>query len=67
MEDEYVFIKNIMGVEDLALGFNVNNEVRDGEIKAITEINSLNIPHKKLDGTITTIGAMLNELEGATP
>jgi len=65
MEDEYVFIKNIMGVEDTAFGFNVNNEVRDGEIKAITEINSLHIPHKKLDGTITTIGAMLAELEGA--
>lgn len=66
---EYVFIKNLAGVEDIAFGTGTNQEVRDGEIVAITMVNSLHIPHTKPDGSVTTVGAVLNELlsKGVTP
>ncbi len=68
-ETDYVFIKNLAGLEDMAFGVGTNQEVRDGEIVAITEINSLHIPHKMPDGTISTVGAVLNDLlsAGVTP
>ena len=70
MATEYVFIKNLAGVEDIALGYETSQEVRDGEIVAITELSAHTIPYRKIDGTISTIGDVMDEFfraQGVTP
>ncbi len=65
LEQENVFITNLAGVEDLLLGLDIEQQVRDGEIKATTAINAHNIPYKKIVKgvvTITTIGDVLDDL-----
>ncbi len=60
--DELIFVKDRIGSEDLLLGFEVIQQVRDGEFVSVTSINARNIPYKKLDGTVTNVAAALDEL-----
>ena len=68
-EQENVFITNLAGIEDLLLGYDVEQQVRDGEIKGTSGINAHNIPYKRtVNGVevITTVGIVLDELLGGT-
>lgn len=60
--DELIFVKDRIGSEDLLLGFEVIQQVRDGEFVSVTSINARNIPYKKLDGTVTNVASALDEL-----
>ena len=58
-----VFITNLAGTEDLLLGYDADEQqIRDGEIVVTTRINAHNIPYRKPDGTIITVGLALDEL-----
>ncbi len=60
--DEFIFVKDKIGVEDLEFGFGSTQQVRDGEFVSITKINAESIPYRKLDGTLTNVKAALDEL-----
>jgi len=60
--DEFIFVKDQIGAEDLLFGFDLVQQVRDGEFVSISAINAATIPYRKPDGTITTVKAVLDEL-----
>ncbi len=60
--DELLFIKDLIGQEDLLLGEGEVQQVRDGELVIVTRINANSIPYRKVTGEITTVGAALDEL-----
>ena len=60
--DEFIFVKDQIGSEDLLLGFGIVQQVRDGEFVSISKINAETIPYRKSDGTITNVKAALDEL-----
>lgn len=60
--DQFIFVKNLVGVEDLLLGKGATQQLRDGEWVSVTMINAESIPYKKIDGTETNVKAALDEL-----
>ena len=60
--DSVVFIKNLIGAEDILFGTGTEQQIRDGEIVLISSINAHSIPYRKADGTLITVGAALDEL-----
>ena len=60
--DEFIFVKNNIGVEDLLLGLGAEQQVRDGEFVSVTRISADAIPYRKADGSITTVKLALDEL-----
>ena len=60
--DEFIFVKDQIGVEDLLLGIGTEQQVRDGEFVTVSRINAESIPYKKADGTLTNVKAALDEL-----
>lgn len=60
--DEFIFVKDVIGVEDLLLGLGATQQVRDGEFVSVTRINAESIPYRKPDGTVTNVKAVLDEL-----
>ena len=67
--DEFIFVKDKIGVEDLLLGFGLEQQIRDGEFVGVTKISAESIPYRKPNGTVTNIKAALDELyafQGAT-
>jgi len=63
--DQLVFIKNLIGAEDLFLGYKSEQQIRDGDLVGITAINAHTIPYKKPTGEETTIGDLLDDLYNA--
>ena len=61
MNNDVVFVVNLAGKEDLMLGYDTQTQVRDGEIVTITSLSAHEIPYRKLDGTVTTIGDVMDE------
>ena len=57
-----VFITNLAGVEDLLLGYENEQQIRDGEIKLTSSINAHSIPYLHTDPSINTIGDALDKL-----
>ncbi len=62
---ELVFIKNLIGSEDLFVGYASQQQIRDGELVGITAINAHTIPYKKPDGSMSTVGAVMDDLWNA--
>ena len=60
--DELVFVKNLIGSEDILFGTGTEQQIRDGEIVLISKINAHSIPYRKPDGTLTSVGEMLDVL-----
>jgi len=60
--DEFIFVKDVIGAEDLLFGLGTEQQVRDGEFVSITRINAESIPYRKADGTLTNVKAALDEL-----
>ncbi len=62
LEQENVFITNLAGVEDLLLGYENEQQIRDGEITVTSAINAHNIPYTHVDPSINTVGDALDKL-----
>ena len=68
MSEELVplFITNLAGTEDITHGYETEQQVRDGEIVAISQLNAHNIKYIKkappASGVATTIGEALDIL-----
>ena len=60
--DEFIFVKDRIGSEDLLFGFDTTQQIRDGEFVTISKINAESIPYRKLDGTVVSVKAALDEL-----
>ena len=60
--DEFLFVKNLIGAEDILFGTGTEQQIRDGEIVLISKINAHSIPYRKADGTLTSIGDVLDKL-----
>ena len=60
-EQDVVFVVNLAGTEDLMLGYDNETQVRDGEIVTITPINAHTLPYRKIDGTVSTIGDVMDD------
>ena len=60
-----VFIKNLIGKEDLFLGYTSAQQIRDGELVGITAINAHTMPYRKPDGELSTIGDVMDDLWNA--
>ena len=60
--DDIVFVRNLIGTEDILFGTGTEQQIRDGEIVQITRINASSIPYRKMDGTLTTVAEALDEL-----
>jgi len=60
--DEIIFVKNLIGGEDMLFGFGTEQQIRDGEIVVISRINAHSIPYRKVNGDKVTIGDALDEL-----
>jgi len=68
MSEELVplFITNLAGAEDITHGYETEQQVRDGEIVAISQLNAHNIKYVQstppASGIATTIGEALDIL-----
>lgn len=60
--DEFIFVKDRIGAEDLLFGFDTTQQIRDGEFVTISKINAESIPYRKTDGTVVSVKAALDEL-----
>ena len=60
--DEFIFVKDRIGAEDLLFGFDTTQQIRDGEFVTVSKINAESIPYRKADGTKIDIKAALDEL-----
>lgn len=60
--DEFIFVKDRIGAEDLLFGFGTAQQIRDGEFVSISKINAESIPYRKSDGTVVSVKAALDEL-----
>ena len=60
--DEFIFVKDRIGTEDLLFGFDTTQQIRDGEFVTISKINAESIPYRKLDGTVVSVKTALDEL-----
>ncbi len=61
-EEELIFVKDLLGREDIMFGEGEVQQVRDGELVLITRINAHSIPYRKATGELVTVGAALDEL-----
>ena len=60
--DEVIFVKNLIGSEDVLFGMGTEQQIRDGEIVVITRVNADSIPYRKANGEMITIAGALDEL-----
>ena len=63
-KQDNVFITNLAGVEDLLLGYENEQQIRDGEITVTSAINAHSIPYTHSDASINTVGDALDKLFG---
>ena len=62
MADELIFVKDLIGKEDLLFGEGEVQQIRDGEVVQVTMINAETIPYRTAAGDLITVKAALDYL-----
>lgn len=62
MEDELIFVKDLIGAEDLLFGEGDVQQIRDGEVVLVSKINAETIPYRTPTGELITVKAALDYL-----
>jgi len=60
--DELLFVKDLIGKEDILFGEGEVQQIRDGELVLVTRINAESIPYRTPTGELITIKAALDFL-----
>jgi len=61
-EDELLFVKDLIGAEDILFGEGEIQQIRDGELVLITKINAGSIPYRTPTGELITVKAAIDDL-----
>lgn len=59
---ELIFVKDLIGAEDMLFGEGDVQQVRDGELVNVSKINAKSIPYRTPSGELITIGEALDRL-----
>jgi len=57
-----IFVKDLIGAEDIIFGEGEVQQIRDGEVVLITKINSESIPYRTPTGELITVKDALDYL-----
>ena len=60
--EELIFVKDLIGKEDLLFGEGEVQQIRDGEVVLVTMINAETIPYRTPSGELITVKAALDYL-----
>jgi len=60
--DELLFVKDLIGAEDMLFGEGEVQQIRDGEVVKVTQINAETIPYRTPTGELITVKAALDYL-----
>ena len=62
MDEEIIFIKDLIGAEDVLFGEGEVQQIRDGELVLVTKINAGSVPYRTPSGELTTVKEALDYL-----
>ena len=60
--EELIFVKDLIGKEDLLFGEGEVQQIRDGEVVIVTRINAESVPYRTAVGDLTTVKDALDYL-----
>lgn len=60
--DDLIFVKDLIGKEDILFGEGEVQQIRDGELVLVTKINAGSIPYRTPEGDLITVAEALDFL-----